>query len=84
MLKERERETEKMPLTKPRKIQIKNIRVLRAPEIGAKGNQVEQEVAQREAPCFQPVSWIREPHLRKLYAMGAVLMLASATTGYDG
>ncbi|KAH8666831.1 general substrate transporter [Xylariales sp. PMI_506] len=41
-------------------------------------------LAQQQAPAFQKVSWTREPHLRKLYAWGVVLMIASATTGYDG
>lgn len=35
-------------------------------------------------PCFETVTWYREPHLRKLYAMCIVLMIASTTTGYDG
>ncbi|PGH13449.1 hypothetical protein AJ80_06318 [Polytolypa hystricis UAMH7299] len=49
---------------------------------GAKGRQ--SEAAQADAPRFEHVDWKREPHLRKLYAMTAVLMVASATTGYDG
>ncbi|KAL1960284.1 hypothetical protein VTO42DRAFT_8244 [Malbranchea cinnamomea] len=52
--------------------------------LGAKGAQAEVEVAQAEAPKFEKVDWKREPHLRKLYAMTVVLMVASATTGYDG
>ncbi|KAL2017432.1 hypothetical protein VTK56DRAFT_2088 [Thermocarpiscus australiensis] len=43
----------------------------------------EFEVVQ-EMPRFQRVYWTREPHLRKLYALAVVLMVASATTGYDG
>lgn len=39
---------------------------------------------QAEAPRFEKVTWWREPHLRKLYAMCLVLMIASSTTGYDG
>ncbi|KAK2787625.1 hypothetical protein FQN51_003120 [Onygenales sp. PD_10] len=42
------------------------------------------QVAQAEAPEFQKVYWKKEPHLRKLYALAVVLMIASATTGYDG
>ncbi|KAK4194171.1 general substrate transporter [Triangularia verruculosa] len=42
------------------------------------------EVAVHETPRFQRVYWTREPHLRKLYGMAAILMVASATTGYDG
>lgn len=43
----------------------------------------EFEVVQ-EHPRFQRVYWMREPHLRKLYGMTIILMVASATTGYDG
>jgi MFS family permease len=43
----------------------------------------EFEVVQ-EAPRFQRVYWMKEPHLRKLYGMTLILMVASATTGYDG
>jgi hypothetical protein len=52
--------------------------------IGAKGAEGDVQVAQAVAPVFQKVNWLREPHLRKLYAMATVLMVASATTGYDG
>jgi MFS family permease len=38
----------------------------------------------QETPRFQRVYWMREPHLRKLYGLALVLMVASATTGYDG
>jgi len=42
-------------------------------------------VAAQEAPEFERVSWTKEPCLRKLYFQCAVgLMVASATTGYDG
>ncbi|KAJ4288794.1 hypothetical protein N0V88_007330 [Collariella sp. IMI 366227] len=37
-----------------------------------------------ETPRFQRVYWMKEPHLRKLYGLAVVLMVASATTGYDG
>ncbi|KAI1826767.1 general substrate transporter [Xylaria intraflava] len=37
-----------------------------------------------EGPQFEKVSWIREPHLRRLYAWAVILTLGSVTTGYDG
>lgn len=52
--------------------------------VGARAVQSEVEVAQAEAPRFEHVEWTKEPHLRKLYAGAVVLMVASATTGYDG
>ncbi|GFF48396.1 lactose permease [Aspergillus udagawae] len=52
--------------------------------IGAKGAAEKVQMAQAEAPQFEKVDWKREPHLRKLYMMAAALMVASATTGYDG
>ncbi|KFY58127.1 hypothetical protein V497_05059 [Pseudogymnoascus sp. VKM F-4516 (FW-969)] len=58
--------------------------MVKASDIGAKGAASNVQVAQAEAPDFEKVNWRREPHLRKLYAMGVVLMVASATTGYDG
>jgi len=51
---------------------------------GAKAHDAAIEVAQREAPEFERVEWKKEPHLRKLYMWAVVLMVASATTGYDG
>jgi MFS family permease len=42
------------------------------------------EIARAEAPRFERVSWTKEPHLRKLYIMSIFLLIASATTGYDG
>jgi len=44
----------------------------------------EFEVEQVGPPRFQRVYWMREAHLRKLYGLTVILMLASATTGYDG
>ena len=35
-------------------------------------------------PEFERVRWTKEPGLRKLYFHAAILMIASATTGYDG
>lgn len=52
--------------------------------VGARGAKAEVEIAQAEAPRFEHVEWTKEPHLRKLYALACVLMVASATTGYDG
>jgi hypothetical protein len=49
---------------------------------GAIGHNV--DVAQAEAPRFQKVIWYKEPHLRKLYGLSIFLLIASATTGYDG
>lgn len=40
--------------------------------------------ARDEAPRFEKVSWTKEPHLRKLYFLTIFLLIASATTGYDG
>lgn len=54
------------------------------PSFGAKAHEDDLQVAQAEAPRFEYVDWKKEPHLRKLYALSLVLMLGSATTGYDG
>lgn len=37
-----------------------------------------------DAPKFERVEWKKEPHLRKLYFLSIGLMIAAATTGYDG
>ena len=42
------------------------------------------DAAQADAPHFERVVWYREPHLRKLYTLSLFLLVASATTGYDG
>ncbi|KAK1964407.1 general substrate transporter [Colletotrichum sublineola] len=42
------------------------------------------DIAQAEAPRFEKVYWTKEPHLRKLYFSTIFLMVASATSGYDG
>ncbi|RSL99642.1 hypothetical protein CDV31_012107 [Fusarium ambrosium] len=42
------------------------------------------EIAQGEAPRFAKVTWYKEPHLRNLYCLIIFLLIASATTGYDG
>jgi hypothetical protein len=41
-------------------------------------------IAQAEAPMIPYVNWRKDPALRKLYFYGAILCVASATTGYDG
>lgn len=41
-------------------------------------------IAQLEAPKFAPVTWYKDAGLRKLYALCAVIILSSATTGFDG
>ena len=58
--------------------------MVHAPDIGVKSAEAEVQIAQAEAPEFEKVHWTREPHLRKLYGYAVVLMVASATTGYDG
>ncbi|KAF4985673.1 hypothetical protein FDECE_16396 [Fusarium decemcellulare] len=50
----------------------------------AQSNRVPLEVAQAEAPRFEKVIWYKEPHLRRLYSLIIFLLIASATTGYDG
>lgn len=55
---------------------------MKAPHAPAKDQTV---IAASEAPQFEKVSWYHDPGLRKLYLLSAVgLMVASATTGYDG
>lgn len=44
----------------------------------------EVKVAREEAPKLAEVTWYKDPGMRKLYAYCCVVMLASATTGYDG
>ncbi|KAI9150258.1 Lactose permease [Paramyrothecium foliicola] len=40
--------------------------------------------ARADAPRFEKVVWYKEPHLRNLYLLTIFLLIASATTGYDG
>lgn len=54
-----------------------------APKAMVDSASAEFEVVQ-ETPRFQRVYWTREPHLRKLYGLAIILMVASATMGYDG
>lgn len=42
------------------------------------------DIAVAAAPQFEKVTWYKEPHLRKLYTLSLFLLIASATTGYDG
>lgn len=41
-------------------------------------------IAQQEAPKFAEVTWYKDAGLRKLYGLCAVIILSSATTGFDG
>ncbi|KAG9243134.1 general substrate transporter [Calycina marina] len=58
--------------------------MVKVTEHGVKAHEAEVVLAQQEAPEFEKVEWKKEPHLRKLYFYCGVLMVASATTGYDG
>ncbi|KAF5566363.1 major facilitator superfamily transporter [Fusarium phyllophilum] len=53
-------------------------------KVPAHSDRVPLDVAQAEAPRFEKVIWYKEPHLRKLYFLIIFLLIASATTGYDG
>ncbi|KAL1855239.1 hypothetical protein VTK73DRAFT_8591 [Phialemonium thermophilum] len=55
-----------------------------APNVGISTVSADVDAAQNDAPRFEKVYWTKEPHLRKLYTLAIVLMVASATTGYDG
>jgi MFS family permease len=53
--------------------------------VGAVGSKkADVEVAQAEAPTFEKVFWWRDKNMRKLYFYATILLIASATTGYDG
>lgn len=41
-------------------------------------------IAREEAPELPYVDWKKSPGLRRLYMYATVIMVASATTGYDG
>ncbi|RDA89694.1 hypothetical protein CP533_5255 [Ophiocordyceps camponoti-saundersi (nom. inval.)] len=43
-----------------------------------------KETAAAQDPRLDPVTWYREPHLRKLYFFCLFLLIGSATTGFDG
>lgn len=53
-------------------------------KVGARNIQARSAHVEAQAPRFVPVTWYKEAHLRRLYALSLVLMIASATTGYDG
>ncbi|KAK3349161.1 general substrate transporter [Lasiosphaeria hispida] len=55
-----------------------------APRTDSMSADFDFEFNEVEAPRFRRVYWTREPHLRKLYGLTIILMVASATTGYDG
>lgn len=52
--------------------------------IVSKGAAESGDAARADAPRFEKVNWRKEPHLRKLYSMTIFLLIAAATTGYDG
>lgn len=55
---------------------------LKAPVVAA---QEKRQQAVDEAPDFEKVSWTKHQSLRKLYTNCCFgLLIASATTGYDG
>ncbi len=55
---------------------------LKAPNVTTQEN---RQLAVEEAPDFEKVSWTQDKGLRKLYINCAFgLLVASATTGYDG
>ena len=55
---------------------------LKAPNVAAQEN---LHMAVEEAPEFEKVSWTTDKGLRKLYINCCFgLLVASATTGYDG
>lgn len=55
---------------------------LKAPSVVAEEN---RQLAVEEAPDFEKVSWTQDKGLRKLYINCCFgLLVASATTGYDG
>ncbi|KAJ9150542.1 General substrate transporter [Coniochaeta hoffmannii] len=53
--------------------------------IGEAPGKEQTVIAVAEAPEFQKVTWYKDPGLRRLYLVSVFgLMVASATTGYDG
>lgn len=55
-----------------------------ASKVPVNTSQTALDIAQAEAPRFEKVTWYKEPHLRRLYFLIIFLLIASATTGYDG
>ena len=51
-------------------------------DIGVKNENI--QAARAQAPQFKKVQWWKNRELRQLYLCCSVIMLASATTGYDG
>jgi hypothetical protein len=55
---------------------------IKAPNVDLQAN---RQAAVEEAPEFERISWTKNPNLRKLYINCIFgLLVASATTGYDG
>lgn len=52
--------------------------------VHSSNGQTTLDAARDTAPKFEKVTWYKEPHLRKLYILSIFLLIASATTGYDG
>jgi hypothetical protein len=54
-------------------------------EIKVPAVKAEEQLAADNPPEFEHVEWTKDPGLRKLYILCCFgLMVASATTGYDG
>ncbi|VUC36516.1 unnamed protein product [Clonostachys rosea] len=51
---------------------------------GPKGQDKQLDIRHADAPDLDRVIWYKEPQLRKLYCLCIFLLVASATTGYDG
>ncbi|CAG9945685.1 unnamed protein product [Clonostachys rosea f. rosea IK726] len=51
---------------------------------GPKGQDEHLDIRHADAPDLDRVIWYKEPQLRKLYCLCIFLLVASATTGYDG
>ena len=54
------------------------------PQIKKAVHNEEVAIAQAETPKLEPVHWLADSGLRKLYFYAAIICVASATTGYDG
>jgi MFS family permease len=51
---------------------------------GPQGQNQDVDIQHADAPEFERIIWYKEPQLRKLYFLCVFLLVASATTGYDG
>lgn len=49
-----------------------------------KGQNQHVDIRHADAPVVKKIIWYKEPQLRKLYLLCIFLLVASATTGYDG